>query len=101
MNLTSIILVLAVLGVVLGLLMKFNKTFQDALRLNAPDVNKKYINYKINFLIVIGVVLIIVQTISMAYPNLSDKLDMIVSAFLLVAIILDVIVKRKMKKNSR
>lgn len=101
MSFTSFILVLAAIGAILGLLMKYNKTVQGALKLNDPGVDKKYINYKINFLIVIGIVIIIIEAISIAVPSLSGKMDIIVSVFLLLAITIDAITKRKMGKGTR
>lgn len=98
MSFTITILILAGLCFVLGILMKFSKTVQSAFRLNERGVNKKYLNYKINFLITIGFVLIIIKTVSLANPKLSDTLDILVAVFLILAIIIDTITKRKMKR---
>lgn len=101
MSFTIFILIFASLSFVLGLLMKFSKTVQGAFRLNEPGVNKKYMNYKINFLIIIGFVLVIIKTISLINPEFSDKLDILISVFLLLAIAIDTMAKRKIRNKDR
>ena len=99
MNFTSVILGLGAMGIVLGLLMKYNSKVQSSLGLNNPNTDKKYINYKINFLIVIGTAIIIFETVSLVIPSLSHIMDLMVSAFLLIAIIVDSVTKQKMRKR--
>ncbi|MGE5627194.1 MAG: hypothetical protein ACM3X7_03650 [Solirubrobacterales bacterium] len=90
MNFSYLIMLVAALGIALGLYMKFNAKDQ-------PD--KAYINYKTSFLMVVGAGIIIIQGISIMRPSLSSKLDMIMSGFLIVAILVDAVVKRSMRKK--
>lgn len=98
---SNILLILAIVGIVQGLAMKFSKKVQDKLRLNVEGINKKYINFKVNFLILIGIVLLVTQVVSRFKPELGDKMNIIFSAFLLLYIITDLIYKKTRNKNTK
>jgi len=100
MNFTSVILGLGGIGVALGLLMKYNSKVKESLGLNNPNADKKYINYKINFLLVIGSAIIIFETVSIVIPGLAHLMDLMVSGFLLISIIVDSITKQKIRKKK-
>lgn len=90
MNFSYLIMFVAALGIALGIYMRFNAKDQP---------NKAYINYKTSFLMVVGAGIIIIQGLSIMRPTMSSKLDMIMSGFLIVAILVDTLVKRKMRNK--
>ena len=96
-----IILLLGVTGLAVSLLMKFSKTAQKAFGLNDPTVNKKYTSYKTSFLIVICTVLIIFEGVVIVYQAMSGKYDGILALVLIVAIIVDAFVKKRIKKEDK
>ncbi len=101
MNFSSIIMILAVLGVGLGLLMKFSPAIRNALRVDDPSVDKNYMEYKINFIIAIGAGLMIIQGLGLIIPSFSRTMDMLMSVFLVLAIITDTVIKQKMRRKNR
>lgn len=96
-----IILFLGIIGLVLSLLMKFSKAAQKAFGLNDPTVNKKYTSYKTSFLIVVCTVLIIFEGVAIIYPAMSGKYDGILALVLIVAILVDTFVKKRMRKEDK
>jgi flagellar biogenesis protein FliO len=96
-----IILFLGIIGLVLSLLMKFSKAAQKAFGLNDPTVNKKYTSYKTSFLIVVCTVLIIFEGVAIVYPAMSGKYDGILALVLIVAILVDTFVKKRMRKEDK
>lgn len=89
MKFSYMIMAIAAIGVILGFYMKFNEKNQVA---NA------YIKYKTNFLIVVGMVIIIIQGLGLAIPAMSQVFDMVMAVFLIFAIIIDTMAKRKMRR---
>ena len=96
-----LILLLGVIGLVVSLLMKFSKTAQKAFGLNDPTVNKKYTSYKTSFLIVVCTVLIIFEGVAIVFPATSGKYDGILALVLIVAIVVDVFVKKRIRKEDK
>jgi hypothetical protein len=96
-----IILFLGIIGLALSLLMKFSKAAQKAFGLNDPTVNKKYTSYKTSFLIVVCTVLIIFEGVVIVYPAMSGKYDGILALVLIVAILVDTFVKKRIRKEDK
>jgi hypothetical protein len=96
-----IILFLGIIGLVLSLLMKFSKAAQKALRLNDPSVNKRYMSYKTNFLIVVCTILVIFEVMVMVYPAMSGKYDGVLAGVLILAILVDTFARKSMKKYDK
>jgi len=96
-----LILLLAVAGLFVSLLMKFSKATQKAFRLNDPSVNKKYTSYKTSFLIVVCTLLIVFEVLGLIYPGLKGKYDGILALVLIVAILVDAFVKKRIKKEDK
>jgi uncharacterized Tic20 family protein len=67
--------------------------------LDAEGVDKKYVNFKINFLIIMGVVILLFEVITYFYPQIGTQMEILLSAFLLLAITSDFIYKKT--KNKR
>ncbi|AWI03368.1 hypothetical protein [Clostridium drakei] len=103
-TMTSLMTLLAFTGIIQGLSMKYSKAVRKKLMLDAKGVDKKYINMKINYLIVVGTVLLMVQVTSYFKPELSEKLNILLSAFLLLSITVDMVYRkirrRKMLKKN-
>ncbi|MBC2581587.1 hypothetical protein [Clostridium sp. DJ247] len=98
---SNVLLILAIMGILQGLAMKFSKKVQDKLRLNAEGINKKYVNFKVNSLILIGMVLLVTQVVSGFKPELEEKMNILFSAFLLLYIITDLIHKKTRNKQNQ
>jgi len=96
-----IILLLGIAGLAVSMLMKFNKTAQKAFGLNDPTVNKKYTSYKTSFLIVVCTILIIFEGVGIVYPAMSGKYDGILASILIAAILVDAVVKKRLKKEDK
>jgi hypothetical protein len=69
--------------------------------LDAEGVDKKYINFKINFLIVVGMVILMIELITYFNPQLGSKLEILLSAFLLLSITSDLIYRKRKNKRRR
>ncbi len=93
-TMTSLMTLLAFTGIIQGLSMKYSKSVRKKLMLDAKGVDKKYINLKINFLIITGTVLLMIQIASYFKPALGEKLNILLSAFLLLAITSDMVYKK-------
>jgi len=99
---TNLLTLLGLMGVIQGLGMKYSKTVREKFRLDAEGVDKKYVNFKVNFLIVLGAVILIVQFVSYYYSPLGSNMDILLSAFLLLAITIDFMYKRsRIRKNQK
>jgi len=96
-----IILLLGVTGLVLSLLMKFSRAAKKAFGLNNPTVNKKYTSYKTSFLIVVCTILVLFEGMVIVYPAMSGKYDGILALVLIVAIIVDAFVKKRIRKEDK
>ncbi|WPC42588.1 hypothetical protein [Clostridium sp. JS66] len=101
---TSLMTLLAFTGIIQGLGMKYSKSVRKKLMLDAKGVDTKYVNMKINYLIIVGTVLLMVQVASYFRPELSEKLNIVFSAFLLLSITVDMVYrkirrKKMLKKN--
>ncbi|MCT8976201.1 hypothetical protein N4T77_06285 [Clostridium sp. CX1] len=95
----SLMTLLGLTGVIQGIGMKYSKSVRKKLMLDAKGVDKKYISFKINFLIITGSVLLIIQTAAYFSPALGDKLQILLSAFLLLAITADLVYKKFIRKR--
>lgn len=89
-------------GILQGLGMKYNKAIRKKLMIDAEGIDKKYINFKINFLIFTGTFILLIQLVARFNPSTGEKLQILLSAFLLLAITSDVIYKkiRNRKRQS-
>lgn len=83
-----------VTGILQGLGMKYNKAIRKKLMIDAEGIDKKYINFKINFLIFTGTFILLIQLVAHFNPSTGEKLQILLSAFLLLAITSDIIYKR-------
>ena len=98
---TNLLTLLGFMGVIQGLGMKYSKAVRKKFRLDAEGVDKKYVNFKVNFLIVLGTVILIDQFVSFYYSPVGDNLEILLSAFLLLAITVDFMYKKsRIKKNQ-
>lgn len=93
-----IILLLGVGGLIAALLMKYSKKARKALGLDNPDVNQRYTNYKANFIIAVCLILIVYEAIGFINPSLSGKYDFALGIVLIIAILVDNIVKKRMRR---
>lgn len=99
---TNLLTLLGFMGVIQGLGMKYSKTVREKFRLDAEGVDKKYVNFKVNFLIILGAVILVVQSVSYYYAPLEGNMDILLSAFLLLAITVDFMCKKsRIKKNRK
>lgn len=99
---TSLMSLLGFIGVIQGLGMKYSKVIRKKLMLDAKGVDTKYINFKINFLIITGTILLMIQVATYLSPETGEKLQILLSAFLLLSITVDIIYKKvKRKKSSK
>ncbi|NMM64204.1 hypothetical protein HBE96_16380 [Clostridium sp. P21] len=101
---TSLMTLLAFMGIAQGLSMKYSKAVRKKLMLDAEGIDKKYVNMKINYLIIVGSFLLVTQVISYFRPDLGEKINILLSAFLLLSITIDMIYrkirrKKMLKKN--
>lgn len=98
-TMNSLMTLLGFTGIVRGLSMKYSKSVRKKLKLDVKGKDKKYINFKINFLIVIGTILLMIQVITYFKPEIGDKLNILLSAFLLLAITSDLVYKKIRRKK--
>lgn len=90
----SLLTLFGITGILQGLGMKYNKSIRKKLMLDAEGIDKKYINFKINFLIFTGTFILLIQLVAYFNPTTGEKLQILLSAFLLLAITSDLIYKR-------
>lgn len=99
---TNLLILLGIMGIVQGLGMKYSKSVRKKFRLDAEGVDQKYVNFKANFLAILGAAILIVQLVAYYYSSLASNMEMILSAFLLLAIAVDFIYKKsRIKKNQK
>lgn len=96
----SLMTLLGFTGVIQGLGMKYSKAVRKKLMLDAEGIDKKYINFKVNFLIIIGTILLMVQLAAYFSPVFGEKMQIVLSAFLLLSITVDMIYKKTRKRKS-
>jgi uncharacterized Tic20 family protein len=98
-TITGLLTLLGFMGIIQGLGMKYSKSVRKKFMLDAKGVDKKYVNFKINFLIIMGVVILLFEVITYFYPQIGTQMEILLSAFLLLAITSDFIYKKT--KNKR
>ncbi|MEY8762906.1 MULTISPECIES: hypothetical protein [Clostridium] len=98
---TGLLTFLGFIGIIQGLAMKYSRTVRKKFMLDAEGVDKKYINFKINFLIVVGMVILMIELITYFNPQLGSKLEILLSAFLLLSITSDLIYRKRKNKRRR
>ncbi|CAB1241032.1 hypothetical protein LN736_02815 [Clostridium sp. WLY-B-L2] len=101
-TMTGLLTFLGFIGIIQGLGMKYSKSVRKKFMLDAEGVDKKYVNFKINFLIIMGTVVLIIELITYFYPQAGTKMEILLSAFLLLAITSDFVYKktRNRKRNK-
>ncbi|MEY7998917.1 hypothetical protein AB8U03_01670 [Clostridium sp. Mt-5] len=93
-TMTGLLTFLGFMGIIQGLGMKYSKSVRKKFMLDAEGVDKKYVNFKINFLITVGTVILVIELVTYFYSQLGNKLEILLSAFLLLAITSDFVYKR-------
>lgn len=99
-TMNGLMTLIALMGIMQGLGMKYSKSVRKKFMLDAKGVDKKYLNFKINFLIFIGTVLLITEVLSYFRPDLGQNLNILLSAFLLLAITSDFVYKKIRRSRS-
>jgi hypothetical protein len=97
----TVILLLGVIGLAAALLMKYSKKVRKAAGLDNPAVNQRYANYKANFIIAVCLILIAYEAIGMFNPSIKGKYDFALSVVLIGAILVDMLMKQKMKREIK
>lgn len=85
---------LGVTGLIQGLGMKHSPAVRKKFKLDREGIDKKYVGFKINFLIISATMLLMIQLMVYLNPSYGEKLQILLSAFLLIAITADLIYKR-------
>ncbi|MCI1944066.1 hypothetical protein [Clostridium luticellarii] len=99
-TITGLLTLLGFMGIIQGLGMKYSKSVRKKFMLDAEGVDKKYVNFKINFLIVMGVVILLFELVTYFYPQIGTQMEILLSAFLLLAITSDFIYKKTRNKRK-
>ena len=97
----TLLTVFGVIGVFQGLGMKYNKAVRKKLMIDAKGIDKKYVNFKINFLLFTGTFILLVQLVAHFNPVVGDKMQILLSAFLLLAITSDMVYRKIRRKRQR
>lgn len=97
----SLLTAFGFIGVLQGLGMKYSKTVRKKYMIDSEGIDKKYVNFKINFLIFAGTFILLIQLMTRFNPVLGDKMQILLSAFLLLAITSDMIYKRIRNRNRK
>lgn len=97
----SLLTLFGITGILQGLGMKYNKAIRKKLMIDAEGINKKYVNFKINFLIFTGTFILLIQLVAYFNPSVGEKLQILLSAFLLLAITSDMIYRRIRRKKRQ
>ncbi|AYD40936.1 hypothetical protein D4Z93_10555 [Clostridium fermenticellae] len=100
-TMNNLILLLGIGGIIQGLGMKYSKSVRKKFKIDSEKVNQKYMNFKINFLIVTGALLLVIQLIDYFNHQLGNKLYIFLPAYLLAAITIDMVYRNRMIKKSR
>ena len=96
----NLMTLLGFMGMIQGLGMKYSKAVRKKLMLDAEGIDKKYVNFKVNFLIITGAILLAIQVGVHFNPTLGEKMQILLSAFLLFSITADMIYKKVKKRKS-
>jgi len=96
----SLMTLLGVTGLIQGLGMKYSKAVRKKFKLDREGVDKKYLSFKINFFISIGIILLMVQLTTYFNPAFGEKMQILLSAFLLLSITVDMIYKKIRRKKA-
>jgi hypothetical protein len=98
----NLMTLLGITGLIQGLGMKYSTAVRKKLRLDREGIDKKYMGFKINFLIISGIMLLMIQLMVYLNPSFGEKMQILLSAFLLLAITSDMIYKKiRGKKASK
>jgi hypothetical protein len=98
----TLLTVFGLTGVLQGLGMKYNKSVRKKLMIDSEGIDKKYVNFKINFLIFTGTFILLIQLASRFNPTLGEKMQILLSAFLLLAITSDMIYRKiRIRRRKR
>ncbi len=99
---SGLLIFMGFMGVIQGLGMKYSKAVRTKFKLNAEGVDQKYVNFKANFLIIIGGIILIFELITFINPPFGNRLEIMLPAVLLLGITWDFIYKRKrIKQNNK
>lgn len=96
----NLMTLLGVTGLIQGLGMKYSTAVRKKLRLDREGIDKKYIDFKINFLIISGMMLLMIQLMVYLNPAYGEKMQILLSAFLLLAITSDMIYKKVRSRKA-
>jgi hypothetical protein len=96
----NLMTLLGVTGLIQGLGMKYSSAVRKKFKLDREGIDKKYIGFKINFLIVTGIMLLMIQLMVYLNPAFGEKMQILLSAFLLLAITSDMIYKRVRRRKA-
>ncbi|OBR95721.1 MULTISPECIES: hypothetical protein [Clostridium] len=97
---TGLLMFMGFMGVMQGLGMKHSKAVRTKFKLDAEGVDKKYVNFKANFLIILGGIILIFQLIIFINPTFGNRLEIMLPAVLLVGITWDFIYKKTRFKHN-
>ena len=99
---SALLVFMGFMGVIQGFGMKYNKAVRKKFRLDAKGVDQKYVNFKANFLIILGGIILIFQLITFINPPFGSRLEIMLPAVLLLGITWNFIYKRmRIKKNNQ
>lgn len=96
----NLMTLLGVTGLIQGLGMKYSSAVRKKFKLDREGIDKKYIGFKINFLIITGIMLLMIQLMVYLNPSFGEKMQILLSAFLLLAITSDMIYKRVRRRKA-
>lgn len=98
---SSLLMVFGLIGVFQGLGMKYSKSVRKKLMIDAEGIDKKYVNFKINFLLFTGTFILLVQLVAHFNPVVGDKMQILLSAFLLLAITSDMVYRKIRRRRQK
>lgn len=98
---STLLTTFGIIGVFQGLGMKYSKSVRKKLMIDAEGIDKKYVNFKINFFLFIGTFILLVQLAAHFNPALGEKMQILLSAFLLLAITSDMIYKKIRRRKQK
>ncbi|RMC98384.1 hypothetical protein D9O40_13410 [Clostridium autoethanogenum] len=96
---SGLLMFMGFMGVIQGIGMKYSKAVRTKFKLDTEGVDQKYVNFKANFLMILGGVILIFQAVTFINPTFGSKLQVMLPAVLLVAITWDFIYNRKRKSK--
>ncbi|MBV7276688.1 hypothetical protein JMF89_00240 [Clostridiaceae bacterium UIB06] len=98
---SNLLMVFGLIGVFQGLGMKYSKSVRKKLMIDAEGIDKKYVNFKINFLLFTGTFILLVQLVAHFNPVVGEKMQILLSAFLLLAITSDMIYRKIRRRKQK